>query len=62
MRFLLVALLWMCATIAVAQPHAAGYVRPHSEVEANKPATDMTVESGAFEADWDNLAALEAAP
>ena len=43
----------------VAQPHAAGYVRPHSEVEANKPTTDVTVETGAFEANWNNLAAWD---
>ena len=42
-----------------AQPHPAGYVRPHSEVEANKPTTDVAVETGAYTADWDNLAAWE---
>ena len=57
MKSFVVALLWIGTTTAVAQPHAAGYVRPHSEVEANKPTTDVAVETGAFEADWDNLAA-----
>ncbi len=60
MKAFVVALLWMCVTTTVmAQPHAAGYVRPHSEVEANKPATDISVETGAFEADWENLSAWE---
>ena len=60
MKAFVVALLWMCVTTTVmAQPHAAGYVRPHSEVEANKPATDVSVETGAFEADWENLSAWE---
>ena len=51
----------ICAgtSIAMAQPHAAGYVRPHSEVEANKPTTDVAVETGAYTADWNNLAAWE---
>ena len=57
MKSFVVALLWIGTTTAVAQPHAAGYVRPHSEVEANKPTTDVAIETGAFEADWDNLAA-----
>ena len=49
----------MGATAAMAQPHAAGYVRPHSEVEANKPTTDVVVKTGAYTADWNNLAAWE---
>ncbi|MBR4757396.1 MAG: alpha-L-fucosidase, partial [Bacteroidaceae bacterium] len=45
----------MCTTTAVAQPHAAGYVRPHDQICI--PTTDVAVETGAFEADWDNLSA-----
>ena len=59
MKTLLVALLCMSATTMVAQPHAAGYVRPHSQVEANKPTTDVTVETGYYTADWNNLAAWD---
>ena len=58
-KSLVLALLCVGATTAVAQPHAAGYVRPHSEVEANKPTTDVAVETGAYEADWNNLAAWD---
>ena len=60
MRTLIVALLFIGgAANAWAQPHAAGYVRPHSEVEANKPTTNVPVATGAFTADWNNLAAWE---
>ena len=60
LKLLAVALLWIGAAMtAFAQPHAAGYVRPHSEVEANKPTTDMAVETGMYTADWNNLAAWE---
>ena len=52
-------LLTGAAATAVAQPHAAGYVRPHSEVEANKPTTDVVVKTGAYTADWNNLSAWE---
>ncbi|MBO4613435.1 MAG: alpha-L-fucosidase [Bacteroidaceae bacterium] len=41
----------------VAQPHAAGYVRPHDEIVV--PAEDVAVEAGTFEADWNNLSAWE---
>ena len=50
----------LAAATAVAQPpHDPGYVRPHSEVEANKPTTDVAVETGTYTADWNNLAAWE---
>ena len=55
MKTFVVALLGMCTTTAVAQPHAAGYVRPHDQISI--PTTDVAVETGAFEADWDNLSA-----
>lgn len=59
LRTLAVGLLCIGATTVVAQPHAAGYVRPHSEVEANTPTTDVAVETGAYTADWNNLSAWE---
>ena len=42
-------------SILSAQPHAAGYVRPHDEIVV--PTEDVTVETGVFEADWNNLSA-----
>ena len=55
MNWMVAVCLWAVASIAMAQPHAAGYVRPHSEVEANKPTEDVPVETGMFESDWNSL-------
>lgn len=56
-KIIVVALLCAIATTAVAQPHAAGYVRPHDEIVV--PTEDVAVETGAFDADWENLSAWE---
>lgn len=57
LKSLAVALLFLGTTSAFAQPHAAGYVRPHSEISV--PAENVAVETGLFTADWNNLAAWE---
>ena len=58
LKLLMIVLLWIGSmTIAVAQPHAAGYVRPHDEIVV--PTEDVAVEAGSFEADWENLSAWE---
>ena len=56
-QLFVVTLLCAGATTVVAQPHAAGYVRPHDQVIV--PTEDVAVETGAFEADWENLSAWE---
>lgn len=57
MKKLVFAYLWVVASAVMAQPHAAGYVRPHNEITV--PTEDVVVETGAFEADWENLSAWE---
>ena len=58
MKAIVIALLGTMASAAVvAQPHAAGFVRPHNEIVV--PTEDVAVETGAFQADWENLAAWE---
>ena len=57
MKKLVFAYLWIVASAVMAQPHPAGYVRPHNEITV--PTEDVAVETGAFEADWDNLSAWE---
>lgn len=58
LKLLMIVLLWIGSmTIAVAQPHAAGYVRPHDEIVV--PTEDVAVETGDYEADWENLSAWE---
>ena len=57
MKAIVLCLFCAVASTAVAQPHAAGYVRPHNEI--NVPTENVAVETGAFEADWNNLAAWE---
>ena len=59
LKTMMMALLSCLYMTAYAQPHAAGYVRPHAEVEAQKPTEDVAVETGVYTADWDNLAAWE---
>ena len=51
----LLILLFSCLLTLSAQPHEAGYVRPHDEIQV--PTEDVAVETGAFEADWNNLSA-----
>ena len=53
----MVALLCAGVTTVVAQPHAAGYVRPHDEIVV--PTADVAIETGAYEADWENLSAWD---
>lgn len=45
------------ACMEVMAQHQPGYVRPHDEIV--KPTTDVAVENGIYEADWDNLSAWE---
>ena len=57
LKTILLSILCTAAITVVAQPHAAGYVRPHNEI--NTPAENVAVETGAFTANWDNLSAWE---
>ena len=57
LKTIVLTILCTAATTAVAQPHAAGYVRPHNEI--NIPTENVAVETGAFTANWDNLSAWE---
>lgn len=59
LRMMVLVALCSISSAVMAQPHAAGYVRPHSEVEANKPTENVPVETGMYTADWNNLAAWE---
>ena len=57
MKTIVIAVLCTAASTAMAQPHSAGYVRPHNEISV--PTENVGVETGSFEADWQSLAAWE---
>ena len=56
-KSMVMAILSCLSISAFAQPHAPGYVRPHDEIVV--PTTNVEVENGDYDADWDNLAEWE---